>query len=58
MYSQAPNNMRSFIMAMFYLTGVGGSAVAQALMPLSEDAMLVWNYTVPGALSLVASVGV
>jgi POT family proton-dependent oligopeptide transporter len=58
MYSQAPNNMRSFIMAMFYLTGAGRSAVAQALVPLSEDPRLVWNYTAAGALSLVASVGV
>jgi POT family proton-dependent oligopeptide transporter len=56
-YSQAPTNMRGLVMAVFYFTGTGGSAVAQALLPLSEDPSLVWNYVAAGALSFVAAVG-
>ncbi|KAF2252611.1 oligopeptide transporter [Trematosphaeria pertusa] len=57
-YSQAPSNMRSLVMALFYFTGAFGSAISQALVPLSEDPDLVWNYATVSVLSLVASVGV
>ena len=50
--------MRSLVMAVFYFTGAGGSAVAQMLVPLSEDPLLVWNYVAAAILSLIASVGV
>ncbi|KAJ4291134.1 hypothetical protein N0V90_010332 [Kalmusia sp. IMI 367209] len=57
-YSHAPTNMRSVVMALFYFTGAWGSAFAQALLPLSEDPYLVWNYTTAGGLSYIAAVGV
>lgn len=50
--------MRSLVMALFYFTGAFGSAISQALVPLSEDPDLVWNYATVSVLSLVASVGV
>ena len=57
-YANAPNNMRSLIMALFYFTIAIGCAVAQALVPLTKDPLLVWNYVAAGGMCAVAAAGV
>lgn len=57
-YDKAPGNLRSVIMALFYFTMAIGGGVTQALVPLSRDPYLVWNYITASCLCLVATVGV
>jgi POT family proton-dependent oligopeptide transporter len=57
-YSQAPENMRGMVTAVYLCTGAGGGLFGQALVPISEDPYLVRNYVVVGGLSLIASIGV
>ncbi|KAF1844045.1 MFS peptide transporter [Cucurbitaria berberidis CBS 394.84] len=57
-YANAPSNMRSLVMALFYFPIALGCALSQTLVPLSRDPMLVWNYVVAGGFSAVAAVGV
>lgn len=45
-------------MGLFYSTMAFGCAMAQVLVPLSRDPMLVWNYVVAGAMSACAAAGV
>ena len=57
-YSNAPRNMRSVVLAMFYLTVAFGGALAEALVPVSHDPWLVVNYGVATGLCVVATAGV
>ncbi|KAF2871030.1 oligopeptide transporter [Massariosphaeria phaeospora] len=57
-FQQAPQNMRSLVMALFLFTQAGASAFAQAMLPLSRDPLLVWNYTTAGGMCVVGAVGV
>lgn len=56
-FSKAPTNMRSLVMAINLLMTAFSSALAQALVSLSEDPLLVWNYTVVSILAFVGGIG-
>ncbi|KAH8882928.1 POT family protein [Thozetella sp. PMI_491] len=53
-YSKAPVNMRSLVMSVNLFMSSISAALGQALTPLSDDPLLVWNY---GAVSVVAALG-
>ncbi|KAK5230443.1 hypothetical protein LTR47_007585 [Exophiala xenobiotica] len=53
-FTKAPTNMRSFVMALNLLMNAFSSALAQALVSLSADPLLVWNY---GVVAVLAAVG-
>lgn len=53
-YSKAPANMRSLVMAVNLLMTAFGSVLAQTLVVLANDPLLVWNYSV---VSVVAFAG-
>lgn len=52
-YSKAPKNMRSLIQAVALFTNAFASAIGEALIPLADDPLLVWNYAVPAILAFV-----
>ncbi|KAH9206290.1 POT family-domain-containing protein [Leptodontidium sp. 2 PMI_412] len=53
-YTKAPKNMRSTVQAIALFTSAVSSALSQALVGLSEDPLLVWNY---GSVAVVALFG-
>ena len=53
-YTKAPKNMRSTVQAIALSTSAVSSALSQALVGLSEDPLLVWNY---GSVAVVAMIG-
>ncbi|PSN62742.1 MFS peptide transporter-like protein Ptr2 [Corynespora cassiicola Philippines] len=53
-YTKAPQNMRSTIQAIALSTSAVSAALGQALVGLSEDPLLVWNY---GSVAVVAMFG-
>jgi len=53
-YTKAPKNMRSTVQGLALLTSAISSALGQALVGLSEDPLLVWNY---GSVSVIAALG-
>lgn len=53
-YTKAPQNMKSTVQAIALLTSAVSSALGQALVGLSEDPLLVWNY---GSVAVVAMIG-
>ncbi|PSN62440.1 oligopeptide transporter [Corynespora cassiicola Philippines] len=57
-FTNAPKRMRSLVLALFCFTGAIGCAVSQAIVPLSQDPLLVWNYAVAGVISLIGALGV
>ncbi|KAL0567160.1 hypothetical protein V5O48_014835 [Marasmius crinis-equi] len=56
-YTKAPKNMRSLVMSIFLFTNAFGAALSQAFLPLVEDPLLIWNYTVAGILAALAGTG-
>lgn len=55
-YSKAPSNMRSLVMAVNLLMTAFGSVLAQALVVLANDPLLVWNYSVVALIAFVGGV--
>lgn len=53
-YTKAPQNMKSTVQAIALFTSAVSSALGQALVGLSEDPLLVWNY---GSVAVVAMIG-
>lgn len=53
-YTKAPENMKSFIMALFLLTSAFGSAMGIILAPFAKDPDLVWLYSGLAGISLMA----
>ena len=53
-FTKAPENMRSTIQAVALFMNAISAAFAQALVPLSADPLLVWNY---GVVAVLAAVG-
>lgn len=43
-FTKAPKNMRSLVTGVFWFSNAFSSALAQALVPLSGDPLLVWLY--------------
>jgi len=53
-FTKAPMNMRSTVTAVSLFMNALSSALAQALVALAEDPLLVWNY---GVVAVVAFIG-
>lgn len=53
-FTKAPRNMRSLVMSINLFMNAISSALAQALVSLSDDPLLVWNY---GVVAVVAFIG-
>ncbi|KAJ9096229.1 hypothetical protein QFC20_006473 [Naganishia adeliensis] len=56
-YSKAPRNMRSIVQAISLLTNAVAAAIGEALVPLSGDPNLVWNYMTCTILAAVGGIG-
>lgn len=55
-FTMAPKNMRSLVMAVgLFMTAIG-SAIQEALIPLTKDPLLVWMYTTVACITFVAGV--
>lgn len=55
-FTKAPKNMRSIVQALSLLTNAVSSALGQALSPLADDPLLVWNYVTCTLLAFVGGV--
>jgi POT family proton-dependent oligopeptide transporter len=55
-FSKAPTNMRSFVMAINLLMNAFSSALAQAMVALANDPLLVWNYGLVAVLAFAGGV--
>lgn len=53
-YTKAPQNMKSTIQAIALSTSAVSAALGQALVALSEDPLLTWNY---GSVAVVSAIG-
>lgn len=56
-FSKAPENMRGLVMGVNLLQNAFSAAIGQALVPLAEDPLLIWNYTVVAILAFVGGLG-
>ena len=52
-FSKAPRNMRSLVQAVALFMSSISAAIGEALVPLSTDPLLVWNYGVMAVLSFI-----
>ncbi|KAH9884374.1 PTR2-domain-containing protein [Xylariomycetidae sp. FL2044] len=44
-YTKAPTTMKSFVQSMYLLTNAFGSALNEALVPVTTDPQILWMYT-------------
>ncbi|KAL4953051.1 POT family-domain-containing protein [Aspergillus filifer] len=56
-FTKAPKNMRSLVQAVSLFMNAFSSAIGQALVPLADDPLLVWNYAVVAILAFVGGIG-
>jgi POT family proton-dependent oligopeptide transporter len=56
-FSKAPENMRGLVMGVNLLQNAFSAALGQALVPLAEDPLLIWNYSVVAILAFAGGVG-
>ena len=56
-YTKAPRNMRSLVQAVALFMNAFSSAIGQAFVGLSNDPLLVWNYTVVAILAFIGGFG-
>ncbi|TGZ82308.1 MFS peptide transporter [Ascodesmis nigricans] len=56
-FTKAPTNMRSLVVAIFFFMTAISNAIGQAMVALSEDPLLVWNYGVTAVLAAIGGVG-
>jgi len=56
-FSKAPENMRGLVMGVQLLQNAFSAALGQALVPLSTDPLLIWNYAVVAILAAIGGVG-
>lgn len=56
-YTKAPKNMRSLVQAVALFMNAISSAIGQALVGLSDDPLLVWNYTLVAILAFIGGIG-
>ncbi|UNI15917.1 hypothetical protein JDV02_002401 [Purpureocillium takamizusanense] len=52
-FSKAPENMKSLVMSVNLFMSAVSSALGQAFTPLSDDPLLVWNYTTVACIAFV-----
>lgn len=45
--------MRSLVQAIALFTNAISSAIGEALIPLADDPLLIWNYAVPAILAVI-----
>ncbi|PFH56246.1 hypothetical protein XA68_16838 [Ophiocordyceps unilateralis] len=50
-FSKAPENMKSLVMSVNLFMSAISAALGQAFTPLSDDPLLVWNYTVVAVIA-------
>ncbi|KAF5019859.1 hypothetical protein F66182_8138 [Fusarium sp. NRRL 66182] len=55
-YSKAPENMKSLVMSVNLFMSAISAAIGQAFTPLSDDPLLVWNYTTVAVIAFVGGV--
>lgn len=55
-FTKAPKNMRSLVMSVYLVMQAIAAAVGEALVSLSADPLLVWNYGVVGVIAAVTGV--
>jgi proton-dependent oligopeptide transporter, POT family len=55
-FTKAPKNMRSLVTGVFWFSNAFSSALAQALVPLSADPLLVWLYVTLVIVTVVGGV--
>ncbi|RDA92699.1 hypothetical protein CP533_3690 [Ophiocordyceps camponoti-saundersi (nom. inval.)] len=55
-FSKAPENMKSLVMSINLFMSAISAALGQAFTPLSDDPLLVWNYTVVAAIAFAGGV--
>jgi POT family proton-dependent oligopeptide transporter len=56
-FSKAPENMRGLVMGVNLLQTAFSAALGQALVPLSADPLLIWNYVVVAVLAFCGGIG-
>ncbi|KAL7896394.1 POT family domain-containing protein [Trichoderma sp. SZMC 28014] len=55
-YSKAPENMKSLVMSVNLFMSAVSAAIGEAFTPLSDDPLLVWNYTTVACIAFVGGV--
>lgn len=55
-FTKAPKNMRSLVTSYWHFMSAFSNAIGQAFVSLSEDPLLVWNYTVVACLAFVGGI--
>lgn len=55
-FTKAPKNMRSLITSYWHFMSAFSNAIGQALVSLSEDPLLVWNYAVVAILAFIGGI--
>lgn len=55
-FTKAPKNMRSVVTSYWHFMSAFSNALGQALVALSEDPLLVWNYATAAILAFVGGV--
>ncbi|KAJ5909212.1 hypothetical protein N7495_001894 [Penicillium taxi] len=56
-FTKAPHNMRSLVQAVSLFMNAISAALGQALVSLSDDPLLVWNYCITAILAFAGGVG-
>jgi POT family proton-dependent oligopeptide transporter len=55
-FTKAPRNMRSLVTSYWHFMSAFSNALGQAFVSLSEDPLLVWNYTAVAILAFIGGV--
>lgn len=55
-FTKAPKNMRSMVMSFALFMSALANAIGEALVPLSTDPLLVWNYGSMAVIAFVAGI--
>lgn len=55
-YSKAPENMKSLVMSVNLFMSAVSAAIGEAFTPLSDDPLLVWNYTTVAVIAFIGGV--
>lgn len=55
-FTKAPKNMRSLVTSYWHFMSAFSNALGQAFVSLSEDPLLVWNYTTIACLAFVGGI--
>jgi POT family proton-dependent oligopeptide transporter len=55
-FTKAPKNMRSLVTSYWHFMSAFSNALGQAFVSLSEDPLLVWNYTTVAILAFIGGI--